>query len=84
MKLRADLPFITNFTNTSNTTVTIGNQPYDFTVAGEGLTLKSGWTMAFYITVPDRVMVYDLASPLRMIISTTQTVYCTETLVQTA
>jgi hypothetical protein len=81
--LRADLPFIADFTNTSNTTVTIGNQPYDFTVAGEGLTLKSGWTMAFYIAVPDRVMIYDLASPIRMVISTTQAVYCTETLVQT-
>jgi hypothetical protein len=82
--LRGDLPFVANFTNTSNTTVTIDNQPYDFTVAGEGLTMKSGWTMAFYIAVPDRVMIYDLASPIRMIISTTQAVYCTETLVQTA
>jgi hypothetical protein len=82
--LRGDLPLITDFTNTGNTTVTIGNQPYDFEVAGEGLTLKSGWTMAFYATVPERVMIYDLSTPIRMVISTTQAVYCTETLVQTA
>ncbi len=78
-----DLPFVGNLTNTENSTIVIGNQPYDFIAAGEGLTIKSGWSIAFYAVVPDRVMVYDLSTPLRMVISTTQGVYCTETLVQT-
>ncbi len=77
-----DLPMMTDLTSTQNTTISIGNQPFEFTVAGEGLTFKSGWSIAFYAVVPNRVMVYDLATPLRMVISTTQGVYCTETLVQ--
>ena len=77
-----DLPLITDLTNTQNTTINIGNQPYEFTAAGEGLTIKAGWSIAFYAVIPNRVMVYDLSTPLRMVISTTQGVYCTETLVQ--
>ncbi len=81
--LPGDLPYIADLTN-GNNTITIGNQPYVFTVAGEGLTLKSGWTIMFYITIPDRVMVYDLGQPVRIVISTTQAIYCSETNVQTA
>jgi hypothetical protein len=77
-----DLPLIVDLTNTQNSTISIGNQLHEFTVAGEGLTIKSGWSLAFYAVIPNRVMVYDLSTPLRMVISTTQGVYCTETLVQ--
>ncbi len=77
-----DLPLITDLTNTQNATITIGNQPYEFTTASEGITIKSGWSIAFYAVIPNRVMVYDLSTPLRMVISTMQGVYCTETLVQ--
>ncbi len=79
-----DLPFIDEISRSGNTTVNIGQKPYDFMIAGEGLTIQSGWTLAFYIVVPNRVMVYDLSTPLRMVITTTQGVYCTETLVQTS
>ncbi len=82
--LPGDLPFVADFTNTGNSTITIGDQQFTFNVAEEGLTLKSGWTMTFYIAIPNTIMVYDLATPTRMVISTTQAVYCTETLVQTA
>lgn len=78
-----DLPLVTNLSNTADTTVDIGNQPYDFTVASEGLTIKSGQSIAFYAVVPNRVSIYDLSTPLTMVISTTQGVYFTQTLVQT-
>jgi hypothetical protein len=81
--LPGDLPMVTSFANNANTTVTIGNQQFTFTTASEGLTLKSGWSMAFYVAVPNTIMVFDLASPVRSVISTTQAVYCSETLVQT-
>lgn len=79
-----DLPFIMDINREDNTTITIGLLDYDFVGASEGLTIKSGWTIAFYIVVPNRVMVYDLSTPLRMVITTTQGIYCTETIVQTA
>jgi 5'-3' exonuclease len=82
--LPGDLPYVATLTNTENNTIIVGNQPFTFAVAGEGLTLKSGWTIMFYLTIPDRVMVYDLGQPIRIVISTTQAVYCTETNVQTS
>jgi len=78
-----DLPLVTNLSNTADTTVDIGNQPYNFTVASEGLTIKSGQSIAFYAVVPNCVMIYDLGTPITMVITTTQGVYFTETLVQT-
>ncbi len=79
-----DLPLITSISRSGNTTVDIGGQPYEFTTATEGLTIQSGWTLALYIVIPNRVMIYDLSTPLRMVITTTQGVYCTETVVQSA
>jgi len=78
-----DLPYIDDINREGVTTVSVGGKPFDFEPASEGLTIQSGWTIAFYIVVPNRVMVYDLSTPLRMVITTTQGVYCTETLVQT-
>lgn len=77
-----DLPSVTNINHADNTTINISEKPYTFEIAGEGLTIKSSWTIAFYIVIPNRVGVYDLSTPLRMVITTTQGVYCTETLVQ--
>jgi hypothetical protein len=81
--LPGDLPFVENFTNTESTDITIGNRLYTFEVAQEGLTLKSGWTMTFYIALPNTLLVYDLGTAVRITISTMQAVYATETLVQT-
>jgi hypothetical protein len=66
-----DMPFINSIDRSGNTTVTIGDQTYEFETATEGLTIQSGWTLAFYIIIPNRVMIYDLSTPLRMVISTT-------------
>ncbi len=79
-----DLSYVAGLSGTENTTIPIAGEDYEFTPAQEGLTLSAGGSLAFYVVVPDRVMVYDLSEPLRMVITTTQGVYCTETLVQTA
>jgi hypothetical protein len=80
--LPADLPLITEFDRSANTTVAIGDTPFDFQAAAEGLTVQSGYTLAFYIVIPSRVMIYDLSAPISVVITTTQSVYCTETVVQ--
>jgi hypothetical protein len=67
-----------------NTTLTIAGAPHEFTTASEGLTLKAGSSIAFYIAVPNNIMIYDLAQPIRMVITTSQSVYCIETNVQSA
>ncbi len=79
-----DLSYVAVVSNQDNTTVAIAGVNYEFTPATESLTIPAGSSIAFYIVVPNRVMVYDLSEPLRMVITTTQGVYCTETLVQTA
>lgn len=78
-----DLPLMTDLSNTAATTVTINNQPYQFALASEGLTIKKGESIAFYAVVPNCIMIYDLSTPITLVISTTQGVYFTQTLVQT-
>ena len=77
-----DLPFVEGISNTANSTITIGGQPYHFTPASEGLTIKSGHSVAFYIVIPNLISIYDLSTPVQMTISTAQGVYFTDTLVQ--
>ncbi|MCW4044255.1 MAG: hypothetical protein NWE94_01910 [Candidatus Bathyarchaeota archaeon] len=78
-----DLPFVANLTREDNV-IAISNSTYTFTATSEGLTLKSGWTIMFYIVIPECIMVYDLGTPVRITLATTQAVYCTETNVQTS
>ena len=77
-----DLPLIEQISSTANTTITISGQPYHFAVAREGLTIKSGWSIAFYVVIPNLLSVYDLSTPVQVTISTAQGVYFAETLVQ--
>ena len=77
-----DLAFVGDISSTANTTIAIGGQMYHFAVASEGLTIKSGWSVAFYIVIPNLISIYDLSTPVQMTISTAQGVYFTETLVQ--
>jgi hypothetical protein len=77
-----DLPLVEAISNTANTTITIGGQHYNFAPASQGLTIKSGWSVAFYVVVPNLISIYDLSTPVEMTISTAQGVYFTETLVQ--
>ncbi|MEM2098876.1 MAG: hypothetical protein QXU99_03910 [Candidatus Bathyarchaeia archaeon] len=78
-----DLPFVGNLTR-GDSTINVFGVDYAFTSASEGLTIKSGWTILFYIALPERIMVYDLGQPVRIAIHTTQAVYCSETNTQTA
>ena len=77
-----DLPLDEEISNTANTNITIGGQPFTFSAASEGLTIKSGYSVAFYIVVPNLISIYALSTPVQMTIKTAQGVYFTETLVQ--
>jgi len=79
--LPGSLPFISNFAG--NATVTIAGAQYVFSQANSGLTMKAGETIVFYIAVPNRMMIYDLATPVHILLTTTQSIYCTDTLVET-
>ena len=79
-----DLPLAEQLSNTGNTTIIIGGQSCNFDVAHEALTIKSGYSIAFYVVVPNLVSVYDLSTPIEMTITTGQGVYFTETVVQNA
>jgi hypothetical protein len=80
----ADLQYVTNIDPAVTTTINIADQPYDFTVASEGLTIQSENSIAFYIIIPNTIMLYDLSEPVRIIINTTQGVYLAEAAVQVA
>jgi hypothetical protein len=79
-----DLQYPTNLSPTTPTTITLANQPYQFTPATSALTLQHGNTLILYITIPNTIMLYNLSEPLRIVINTTQSVYIAETQVQVA
>lgn len=81
--LPGDLPYA-DISNAQNNTINIGGQNFNFTTASAGLTLKSGDSIAFYVAIPNTITIYDLATPINVILTTTQSVYCTQTLVQTS
>jgi len=56
-----DLPYMAALSGTENSTIPVAGEDYEFTPAQEGLTISSGSSLAFYIVVPDRVMVYDVS-----------------------
>jgi len=78
--LPGDLPFVGNFAG--NATVTIAGQDYVFSEAEAGLMLKAGETVLFYAAVPNRVMLYDISTPVNIVISTSQSIYCTQGIVE--
>ena len=75
-----DLPYTGQISKTGNTLITIDAQQYTFAAASEGLTVKSGNSIAFYIVVPNTILVEDISMPIDIILTTTQGVYCTEQL----
>jgi hypothetical protein len=76
-----DLP-LENITNVGSTTIPIGDQNYTFTAASQGLTIKSEWSVVFYINIPNCLSIYNLSQAVQITITTAQGVYFTETLVQ--
>ena len=81
--LPGDLQFMGDISHTGNTIITISGQQCTFAPASEGLTIKSGYSIAFYIVIPNYILVQEISMPMDIIITTTQAVYCTEDLVQT-
>ena len=65
-----------------NQTISVAGQPYQFQVASEGISLRSGSSMALYIATPNNIMVYDMGQPVRVVITTTQSIYSIETNVE--
>jgi hypothetical protein len=59
-------------------TITIAEEPYTFSIATQGLSLKAGSSMACYIALPGNLMIYDMGQPVRVVVSTTQAVYTIE------
>jgi hypothetical protein len=78
--LSPDLEFVSNLNQTGTNVVNLGGTDYTLIVASENLILQSGWTMLFYIVNPGKLMVYDVGIPIRVAISTGQSVYVTETI----
>lgn len=80
--LSANLEYISTFNQTGTNTLTLEGTEYDFTVVSENLILQSGWTMLFFIVNPINLIVYDVGTPIRVIISTGQALYATETIMK--
>lgn len=78
--LAADLPYNEDFSQTGNNTVAIGATAYKFVVASENLILPSRCLMIVYIVNPGNIMVYDVGRPIRVVVSTAQALYATETM----
>jgi hypothetical protein len=56
-------------------TITIGGEPFQFQAADQGVSLKSGSSMALYVATPNNIMVYSMGQPVTVVIKTTQAIY---------
>lgn len=80
--ISADLEYVSNFNQTGTNALDIDGTTYNFTVVSENLILQSGWTMLFFIVNPGNLIVYDVGTPIRVMIVTGQALYATETVVK--
>jgi hypothetical protein len=81
--ISADLPYVDTFARDgSNTSVTIGLDDYNFTVATDDLILRSGYTMLIYIENPDSISINDIGLTVSIEIFTAQAMYYRESNVQ--
>jgi hypothetical protein len=67
-----------------NQEISIGNQKFQFEAASEGVSLKAGSSMALYIQTPNNIMVYNMGTPVTIVITTTQAIYSTQTNVESS
>jgi len=79
-----DMSFVGDMSSVGDTKIAIAGQQYTFTPASTGLTVKSGDSIAFYMVVPNAILIQDVSMPADIILTTTQAVYCSENNVQTA
>lgn len=80
--ISANLEYVSNFNQTGTNTLNIDGTTYNFTVVSENLILQSGWTMLFFVVNPGNLIVYDVGTPIRVMIVTGQALYATETVVK--
>ncbi len=80
--LSASPNYVSTFNQTGTNQLNLDGTDYDFTVVSENLILQSGWTMLFFIVNPQKLIVYDVGTPVRVTISTGQALYATETIVK--
>ena len=80
--LSTNIEYVSNFNQTGENKLTFDAVEYDFTVVSENLILQPGWTMLFFIVNPGNLIVYDVGTPVRVTISTGQSLYATETIVK--
>ena len=77
--ISADLPYNATLTNYGN--ITIGT-PFNFTVATDDITVKSGYSIIIYILNPDSISVNDIGLTVGMTVHTSQAMYYKETNVE--
>ena len=80
--LSTNLQYVSTFNQTGENKLTLEGTEYNFTVVSENLILQSGWTMVFFIVNPQNLIVYDVGTPVRVVVSTGQALYATETIVK--
>ncbi len=79
----SDMNYVWNFNLTSTeNTVSFGSASYNFTRAGNDLTLKSGYTMMIYVINPDSITINDIGLTVSLTLHTAQAMYYRETNVQ--
>ncbi|MCW4035365.1 MAG: type IV pilin [Candidatus Bathyarchaeota archaeon] len=73
-----DLPYVSGMDN--ETEVDLGNESYDykFLVAGNDITVRSGFSIIVYITSPDSISVNDIGLTVGMTVHTSQAMYYKE------
>ncbi|MGD6934889.1 MAG: hypothetical protein ACQCN5_11850 [Candidatus Bathyarchaeia archaeon] len=78
----SDMNYVSDFSLTDDTAVTMGSKSYNFTRASNDLTLKSGYTMMIYIINPDSITINDIGLTVSITLYTAQAMYYRETNVQ--
>jgi len=78
----ADMPYVANFSTTTDSTVQIGTTSYTFQVANNALVLRSGYTLLLYIVNPDSITINDIGLTASITLYTAQAMYYREANVQ--
>jgi hypothetical protein len=80
--IATDMTYVYNFNMSDTNAVTLGSTVYNFTVAGNDLVLKSGYTLLIYVVNPDSITINDIGLTVSITLYTAQAMYYRETNVQ--
>ena len=75
----SDMLYVSGFNLTGTNTIDFGGKGYNFTRAGNDLTLKSGYTMMIYVINPDSITINDIGLTVSITLYTAQAMYYRET-----